>query len=100
MVGMKGDMGGGAAVVGAMRAIAALGAKVRVLGFVPLTDNMTGPDAPRPGDVLTIRNATPVEVLNTDAEGRLILADALRPEERRAGTECVGAGRSRSWPSM
>lgn len=77
MVGMKGDMGGGAAVIGAMKAIAALGVKVRVIAFVPLTDNMTGPDATRPGDVLTIRNGTTVEVLNTDAEGRLILADGL-----------------------
>jgi leucyl aminopeptidase len=77
MVGMKGDMGGGAAVLGAFRALATLGAKVRLLGFVPLTDNMTGGDATRVGDVLTIRNGTTVEVLNTDAEGRLILADAL-----------------------
>jgi leucyl aminopeptidase len=77
MMGMKGDMGGGAAVLGTFRAIAALGAKVRLLGFVPLTDNMTGGDATRVGDVLTIRNGTTVEVLNTDAEGRLILADAL-----------------------
>jgi leucyl aminopeptidase len=77
MIGMKGDMGGGAAVLGAFRAIAALGAKVRVLGFVPLTDNMTGGDATRVGDVLTIRNGTTVEVLNTDAEGRLVLADGL-----------------------
>lgn len=77
MVGMKGDMGGAAAVLGAFRAIAALGAKVRLLGFVPLTDNMTGGDATRVGDVLTIRNGKTVEVLNTDAEGRLILADAL-----------------------
>jgi leucyl aminopeptidase len=77
MIGMKGDMGGGAAVLGAMHAIAAIGAKVRVLGFVPLTDNMTGGDATRVGDVLTIRNGTTVEVLNTDAEGRLILADGL-----------------------
>jgi leucyl aminopeptidase len=77
MVGMKGDMGGGAAVLGAFRALAQLGAKVRVLGFVPLTDNMTGGDATRVGDVLTIRNGTTVEVLNTDAEGRLILADGL-----------------------
>ena len=77
MIGMKGDMGGAGAVLGAFRAIAALGAKVRVLGFVPLTDNMTGPDATRVGDVLTIRNGKTVEVLNTDAEGRLILADAL-----------------------
>jgi leucyl aminopeptidase len=77
MVGMKGDMGGGAAVLGAFRAIAALGAKVRLLGFIPLTDNMPGGDATRVGDVLTIRNGTTVEVLNTDAEGRLVLADAL-----------------------
>ena len=77
MIGMKGDMGGAAAVLGAMRALATLGAKVRVLGFIPVTDNMTGGDATRVGDVLTIRNGTTVEVLNTDAEGRLILADAL-----------------------
>jgi leucyl aminopeptidase len=77
MMGMKGDMGGGAAVLGAFRALATLGAKVRLLGFVPLTDNMTGGDATRVGDVLTIRNGTTVEVLNTDAEGRLILADGL-----------------------
>jgi leucyl aminopeptidase len=77
MVGMKGDMGGAAAVLGAFRAIATLGAKVRVLGFIPITDNMTGGDATRVGDVLTIRNGKTVEVLNTDAEGRLILADGL-----------------------
>jgi leucyl aminopeptidase len=78
MVGMKGDMGGAAAVVGAFVAAASVGSRVRLLGFVPLTDNMTGPDATRVGDVLTIRGGTTVEVLNTDAEGRLILADALR----------------------
>ena len=78
MAGMQGDMGGAAAVVGAFCAAAALGtSKARLLGFIPLTDNMTGPDATRVGDVLTIRNGTTVEVLNTDAEGRLILADAL-----------------------
>jgi leucyl aminopeptidase len=77
MIGMKGDMGGAGAVLGAFRAIAALGAKVRLLGFIPITDNMTGGDATRVGDVLTIRNGKTVEVLNTDAEGRLILADAL-----------------------
>jgi leucyl aminopeptidase len=77
MIGMKGDMGGAAAVLGTFRAIAALGAKVRVLGFLPVTDNMTGGDATRVGDVLTIRNGKTVEVLNTDAEGRLILADGL-----------------------
>ena len=77
MVGMKGDMGGAAAVLGAFRALAALGTKVRVIGFLPITDNMTGGDATRVGDVLTIRNGKTVEVLNTDAEGRLILADGL-----------------------
>ncbi len=84
MIGMKGDMGGAAAVLGTFRAVAALGAKVRVVGFIPITDNMTGGDATRVGDVLTIRNGTTVEVLNTDAEGRLILADglSLASEER------------------
>ncbi|MFZ6005502.1 MAG: leucyl aminopeptidase [Actinomycetota bacterium] len=77
MIGMKGDMGGAGAVLGAFRAIAALGAKVRLIGFIPITDNMTGGDATRVGDVLTMRNGKTVEVLNTDAEGRLILADAL-----------------------
>ncbi len=77
MVGMKGDMGGAAAVLGAFRAVAAVGARVRLIGFLPITDNMTGGDATRVGDVLTIRNGKTVEVLNTDAEGRLILADAL-----------------------
>jgi leucyl aminopeptidase len=78
MIGMKGDMGGAAAVVGAFVAAATAGSRVRLLGFIPLTDNMTGPDATRVGDVLTIRGGKTVEVLNTDAEGRLILADALR----------------------
>jgi leucyl aminopeptidase len=77
MVSMKGDMAGAAAVLGAFMALAELGSSVGVLGFLPLTDNMPGPDATRVGDVLTIRNGKTVEVLNTDAEGRLILADAL-----------------------
>jgi leucyl aminopeptidase len=78
MKGMNSDMGGAAAVVGAMTVLAALGAPVRVSGYLPLVENMIGPDAIRVGDVLTIRGGTTVEVLNTDAEGRLILADALR----------------------
>lgn len=77
MMSMKMDMGGAAAVLGAMSAMAAVGVKTRVHGYIPLTDNMLGGDATRPGDVLTIRNGTTVEVLNTDAEGRLVLADAL-----------------------
>jgi leucyl aminopeptidase len=77
MIGMKGDMGGAAAVIAAMCALPALGVPVRVIGLTPMTDNMTGGAAQRPGDVFTARNGTTVEVLNTDAEGRLILADAL-----------------------
>jgi leucyl aminopeptidase len=77
MMTMKCDMAGGAAVLAAMAAIAAVKPKVKVTAFVPMTDNMTGPDATRPGDVLTARNGKTIEVLNTDAEGRLILADAL-----------------------
>jgi len=77
MMTMKCDMAGAAAVLGAMTAIAELAPKVAVTAYMPLTDNMTGGDATRPGDVLTIRNNKTVEVLNTDAEGRLVLADAL-----------------------
>ena len=74
---MKHDMGGGAAVVGAMRAIAALQLPIRVIGIVPMVENMPGGKATRPGDVLTSGCGKTVEVLNTDAEGRLILGDAL-----------------------
>jgi len=77
MIGMKTDMAGAAAVLAAFTRFAALATKSRVVGYIPLTDNMTGPDAMRVGDVLTMRNGKTVEVLNTDAEGRLILADAL-----------------------
>ncbi len=78
MKGMNSDMAGAAAVVGAMSLLGRLGATVRVTGYLPLVENMIGPDALRVGDVLTTRGGTTVEVLNTDAEGRLILADALR----------------------
>jgi leucyl aminopeptidase len=74
---MKTDMSGGAAVIAAMSTLAALGVKTRVTGYVPLVENMPSGTAIRPGDVLRIRNGKTVEVLNTDAEGRLILADAL-----------------------
>ncbi len=77
MMTMKCDMGGAAAVLGAMMALPMVKPTVRVVAYVPMTDNMLGPDATRPGDVLTIRNGKTVEVLNTDAEGRLILADGL-----------------------
>jgi len=77
MMTMKCDMGGAAAVVGAVSALGRAEVKCRVRGFVPMTDNMLGGDATRPGDVLKIRNGKTIEVLNTDAEGRLVLADAL-----------------------
>jgi len=77
MMTMKMDMGGAAAVVGAMSALKSAGVPVKVKAFVPMTDNMLGGDATRPGDVLKIRNGKTIEVLNTDAEGRLILADGL-----------------------
>jgi leucyl aminopeptidase len=74
---MKDDMAGGAAVIGAMCAIARLKAPIRVVGVVPIAENMPGGRAFRPGDVLTSASGKTVEVLNTDAEGRLVLGDAL-----------------------
>lgn len=74
---MKYDMCGGAAVIGTMLALAKLKAKVNVIGLVPSSENMPGPDAWKPGDVYYARNGKSVEVFNTDAEGRLILGDAL-----------------------
>ncbi len=77
MVAMKADMAGGAAVIGAMSALRALSIGVRVTGLVAAAENMPSGSAFRPGDVITHYGGTTVEVLNTDAEGRLVLADAL-----------------------
>ncbi|MBA3744858.1 leucyl aminopeptidase [Sporichthya sp.] len=77
MVAMKADMAGGAAVIGAMSALHALSIPVRVTGLVAAAENMPSGSAFRPGDVITHYGGTTVEVLNTDAEGRLVLADAL-----------------------
>jgi leucyl aminopeptidase len=74
---MKTDMAGAAAVIGAVKAIAELGLAVGVVGITPLTENLTGGSAQRPGDVLRAYNGKTIEVLNTDAEGRLVLADGL-----------------------
>jgi leucyl aminopeptidase len=74
---MKSDMSGAAAVLGAMQAIAALALPVRVVGYLPAAENMPGGAAQRPSDVLTMFGGATVEVLNTDAEGRLVLADVL-----------------------
>ncbi len=77
MTGMKYDMSGAAAVAGAMQAIAQLKPEVNVVGVTPLVENMIGGGAGKQDDVITAMNGTTVEVNNTDAEGRLILADAL-----------------------
>jgi len=74
---MKGDMGGAAAVIGALRAMALLDVPLRVVGLAPLTENMPDAHATKPGDVVRSFKGLTVEILNTDAEGRLILADAL-----------------------
>ena len=74
---MKSDMAGAAAVVQATLAIARLGLPLKVTTFAPMAENMVSGSAVRPGDVLTMYGGTTVEVLNTDAEGRLVLGDAL-----------------------
>jgi leucyl aminopeptidase len=77
MITMKCDMGGAAAVIAAIRAIARLGLPVNVTAWAPMAENMPSGTAQRPSDVLTMYSGKTVEVLNTDAEGRLVLADAL-----------------------
>ncbi|MBY0383517.1 leucyl aminopeptidase family protein, partial [bacterium] len=74
---MKFDMCGGAAVIATMGAIAKMKLKINAIAFVPATENMPGPSANKPGDIRKARNGKTIEVNNTDAEGRLILADAL-----------------------
>ena len=74
---MKGDMGGSAAVVGLMRALAGRKAKANVIGIVGLVENMPDGNAQRPGDIVKSMSGQTIEILNTDAEGRLVLADAL-----------------------
>jgi leucyl aminopeptidase len=74
---MKYDMSGGAGVIAAMYAIGKLKPKLNVIGLVPASENLPGPRAVKPGDVLKAMNGKTIEVINTDAEGRLILADAL-----------------------
>lgn len=77
MVAMKTDMAAGGAVIATMSALRELGARVKVTGLVPAAENMPSGSAQRPSDVITQYGGTTVEVLNTDAEGRLVLADAL-----------------------
>src|SRR6185295_14572316 len=86
---MKDDMAGGAAVVCAMRAIAALKAPIKVIGIVPTTENMPGGKAIKPGDILKSAEGKTVEVINTDAEGRLILGDGLWYARQLGATHLV-----------
>lgn len=74
---MKGDMSGGASVIGAMHAIAAIKPKLNVFGVIPAVENMPSGTAQRPGDIVRAMNGKTIEIDNTDAEGRLILADAI-----------------------
>ena len=74
---MKYDMCGSGVVLGVMKAIAALSPKMNIVGIIPSTENMSGDKAYRPGDILKAYNGKTIEILNTDAEGRLILADGL-----------------------
>ncbi|MBI2687550.1 MAG: leucyl aminopeptidase [Acidobacteria bacterium] len=86
---MKYDMAGGAAVLGAMRAIAQLKPDVQVSAFVPIVENAVGGNAQRPGDIVTSLSGKTIEVLNTDAEGRLILVDAIEYAKRQGVTHMV-----------
>lgn len=88
---MKHDMAGGAAMIGAMLAIAELRPNVRVTAVIPSVENMPGGAAQRPGDIVSTRSGKTVEVLNTDAEGRLILADALALAREEGCTHLVDA---------
>jgi leucyl aminopeptidase len=88
---MKYDMGGAAAVLGAMRAIAQLKPRVRITALVPTVENMINGRAQRPGDIVTTLSGKTVEVLNTDAEGRLILIDAITYALRLGCTHLVDA---------
>jgi leucyl aminopeptidase len=88
---MKYDMAGAAAVIGAMQAIAKLKPKIPVTAFIPTVENMINGKAQRPGDIVTALSGKTIEVLNTDAEGRLILADALTYANRQGVTHIVDA---------
>jgi leucyl aminopeptidase len=86
---MKGDMGGAAAVLAAIDVIAARRLPLDVMAVAPLTENMLSGSAQRPGDVVTAANGKTVEIVNTDAEGRLILADALIYAVQKGATHLV-----------
>ncbi len=86
---MKWDMGGAGTVIGLMKALAGRKAKVNVVGAVGLVENMPGSNAQRPGDVVTSYSGQTIEVLNTDAEGRLVLADVLWYTQKHFKPKCM-----------
>jgi leucyl aminopeptidase len=88
---MKYDMAGGATMLGTMRALAALKPNVKVICVVPSTENMPGGRAQKPGDVQTAMSGKTIEVLNTDAEGRLILADGIHYAKQLGATHLIDA---------
>jgi leucyl aminopeptidase len=88
---MKYDMAGGAAMLGVMRALAKLKPAIPVTAYIPAVENMPGSRAQRPGDIVTTMSGKTVEVLNTDAEGRLILADAITYARKQGCTHLVDA---------
>ena len=89
---MKYDMSGGAAVIGAMRAIGKFVPKINVIGIVPASENLPGPDATKPGDIHRAMNGKTIEIINTDAEGRLISQTVCRTHDaawRNAPYRCA-----------
>jgi leucyl aminopeptidase len=88
---MKYDMAGGGAMLGAMRALARLKPTIAVSAYIPCVENMPGSRAQRPGDIVTAMSGKTIEVINTDAEGRLILADAITYARRQGCTHLVDA---------
>src|SRR3981081_4294102 len=88
---MKYDMAGGATMLGVMRALAALKPSVKVICVVPSTENMPGGTAQKPGDIQTAMSGKTIEVLNTDAEGRLILADGVHYAKQLGATHLIDA---------
>src|SRR5207248_10427307 len=88
---MKYDMAGGAAMIGAMRAIALLQPKINVIGIVCATENMPSGKAQKPGDVQIAMSGKSIEIINTDAEGRLVLADGLHYARKLGATHLIDA---------
>ena len=86
---MKYDMGGAAAVLGALAAVAELNLKLNVTGIIPACENLPDGDASKPGDIVTAMNGATIEVLNTDAEGRLVLCDALTYAQQQLNPELI-----------